>query len=112
MQTNLRETDANLDAVHLVGQLADMRANVLLLGMGGITAYYPSQVEFHTVSPYLPRGHDMFGEVLQAAHAKGIRVVGRFDFSKTSKAAFDAHPEWFFRKANGDPVIYNDLYST
>lgn len=112
MQTNLRETDANLDAAHLVGQLADMRANVLLLGMGGITAYYPSRVEFHTVSPYLPPGHDMFGEVLQAAHAKRIRVVGRFDFSKTSKAAFDAHPEWFFRKANGDPVIYNDLYST
>jgi hypothetical protein len=112
VQTNLRETDANLDAAHLVGQLADMRANVLLLGMGGITAYYPSHVEFHSISPYLPPGHDMFGDVLQAAHAKGIRVVGRFDFSKTSKAAFDAHPEWFFRKANGDPVIYNNLYST
>jgi hypothetical protein len=25
---------------------------------------------------------------------------------------YDAHPEWFFRKANGDPVIYNGLYST
>jgi len=112
VQTNLRETDANLDAAHLVGQLADMRANVLLIGMGGITAYYPTRIEFHTISPYLPPGHDMFGDVLQAAHAKGIRVVGRFDFSKTSKAAFDAHPEWFFRKANGDPVIYNGLYST
>jgi hypothetical protein len=112
VQTNLRETDANLDAAHLVGQLADMRANVLLLGMGGITAYYPSRVEFHSVSPYLPAGRDMFGDVLQAAHAKNIRVVGRFDFSKTQQAAFNAHPEWFFRKANGDPVIYNGLYST
>ena len=112
MQTNLRETDANLDAAHLVGQLAEMRANVLLMGMGGITAYYPSQIEFHSASPYLPAGRDMFGDVLQAAHAKGIRVVGRFDFSKTSQAAFAAHPEWFFRKANGDPVIYNGLYST
>jgi putative glycosyl hydrolase-like family 6 (GHL6) protein len=112
VQTNLRETDANLDAAHLVRQLADMRANVLLLGMGGITAYYPSRVEFHSVSPYLPPGRDMFGDVLQAAHAKKIRVVGRFDFSKTSEAASNAHPEWFFRKANGDPVIYNGLYST
>jgi hypothetical protein len=25
---------------------------------------------------------------------------------------FDAHPEWFFRQANGEPVIYNGLYST
>jgi hypothetical protein len=39
-------------------------------------------------------------------------VVGRFDFSKTPKAVFDAHPEWFFRQANGEPVIYNGLYST
>jgi hypothetical protein len=112
VQTNLRETDAALDANRLVNQLADMKANVLLLGMGGITAYYPTQVEFHYPSPYLPPGHDMFGDVLKLAHAHAIRVVGRFDLSKTPKAVYDAHPEWFFRKANGDPVIYNGLYST
>ena len=39
-------------------------------------------------------------------------MVGRFDFSKTRKPVFDAHPEWFFRQANGEPVIYNGLYST
>ena len=60
----------------------------------------------------LPPGRDMFGDVLREAHARKIRVVGRFDFSKTPKAVFDAHPEWFFRQANGDPVIYNGLYST
>ena len=52
------------------------------------------------------------GEVVQLAHARGIRVVGRFDLSKTRKEVYDAHPEWFFRKANGEPVIYNNLYST
>src|SRR3954454_5380486 len=83
VQTNLRETDAALDANRLVNQLADMKANVLLLGMGGITAYYPTQVEFHYRSPYLPPGHHMFGDVLKLAHAHGIRVVGRFDLSKT-----------------------------
>ena len=54
----------------------------------------------------------MFGDVLREAHASKIRVVGRFDFSKTRKEVFDAHPEWFFRQANGEPVIYNGLYST
>ncbi len=112
VQTNLRQTDAKLDAMHLVGQLADMRANVLLLGMGGIAAYYPTKLPFHYASPDLPPGHDMFGEVLSECHKRGIRLVGRFDFSKTRKEVFDAHPEWFFRKANGDPVIYNGLYST
>lgn len=112
VQTNLRETDAGLNAARLVNQLADMRANVLLQGMGGIAAYYPTAVPFHYPSAYLPPGRDMFGDVLTAAHARKIRVVGRFDFSKTRKAVFDAHPEWFFRQANGQPVIYNGLYST
>ncbi|HEY2015593.1 MAG TPA: hypothetical protein VGH38_18945 [Bryobacteraceae bacterium] len=112
VQTNLRQTDAGLDPARLVEQLADMRANVLLQGMGGIAAYYPTTTEFHYPSPQLPPGHDMFGDVLRAAHAHKIRVVGRFDLSKTPKAVFDAHPQWFFRQANGEPVIYNGLYST
>src|SRR5579863_4799694 len=112
VQTNLRQTDADLDPNRLVFQLADMRANVLLIGMGGIAAYYPTQTEFHYPSPYLLPGEDMFGEVLSKAHALHIRVVGRFDFSKTAKQVFDAHPEWFFRQASGEPVIYNGLYST
>jgi hypothetical protein len=112
VQTNLRQTDAGLDARRLAEQLADMRANVVLMGMGGIAAYYPTAVEFHYPSPDLPAGRDMFGAVLREAHARRIRVVGRFDMSKTRKAVFDAHPEWFFRQANGEPVIYNSLYST
>jgi hypothetical protein len=112
VQTNLRQTDATLDAARLAAQLADMRANVLLIGMGGIAAYYPTTVPFHYASPNLRPGRDMFGDVLREAHARKIRVVGRFDFSKTPKAVFDAHPEWFFRQANGQPVIYNGLYST
>ncbi len=112
VQTNLRQTDASLDAKRLVSQLADMRANVLLFGMGGIAAYYPTKVAFHYASPDLVPGRDMFGEVLSESHKRSIRLVGRFDFSKTRKEVFDAHPEWFFRKANGDAVIYNGLYST
>jgi hypothetical protein len=112
VQTNLRQTDAGLDPARLVDQLADMRANVLLIGMGGIAAYYPTAVPFHYASPDLPSGRDMFGDVLRNAHARKIRVVGRYDLSKTPKAVYDAHPEWFFRQANGQPVVYNGLYST
>src|ERR1700751_4156567 len=92
VQTNLRETDAGLDADHLVAQLVDMRANVLLVGMGGITAYYPTRALFQYPSPFLPPGRDMFADVLRVAHQHGIRVVGRFDFSKTSEQVFKAHP--------------------
>ena len=80
--------------------------------MGGIVAQYPTQVPFHYPSAFLPPGRDLFGDVLREAHARGIRVVGRFDLSKTQKAVYDAHPEWFFTRANGEPAIYNGLYST
>src|SRR6478735_3530229 len=57
VQTNLRETDTALDPKRLVQQLMDFPANVLLMGMGGIAAHFPSKVASHYVSPYLPAGH-------------------------------------------------------
>jgi len=111
VQTNVRETDSTLDARRLVQQVAEFPANTLLFNMGGIVAQYPTQVAFHYSSPHLPPGRDLFGEVLREAHARKIRVVGRFDLSKTQKAVFDAHPEWFFRRASGEPAVYNGLYS-
>ena len=112
IETNLMETDSVLDVDRLVEQLATFPANAVLISMGGIVAHYHPKVKFHYASPYLPPGRDMFGEMLRKAHARKIRVVGRFDFSKVRKEAFDAHPEWFFRQANGEPVIYNGLYWT
>jgi hypothetical protein len=111
LQLNLRETDAALDPQQVISQVVDFQANVVHLGMGGITAYYPTKVQYHYPSPYMPAGQDTFGELLRLAHARGIKVVGRFDLSKTKKEVYDAHPEWFFRKADGNPVIYNGLYS-
>lgn len=112
VQTNLRQTDAGLDPKGLVTELADFGGNVLHFSAGGIVAFYPTKVPFHYPSPNLPPGRDLLGEVIREAHARKIRVVGRFDLSKAQKPAFDAHPEWFFRKASGEPVIYNGLYST
>lgn len=110
VQTNLRQTDAALDPQRFVAEVADFDANVLLMSMGGIASFYPTKVQYHYVSPQIPKGHDTFGEVLRAAHARGIRVVGRFDFSKAHQDAFDAHPDWFFKKVDGKPAIYNGLY--
>ncbi len=92
--------------------VSDFGANTFLLNMGGIVAQYPTRIPFHYASAFLPPGRDLFGEVLREAHARRIRVIGRFDLSKTQKPVFDAHPEWFFKRANGEPAIYNGLYST
>jgi hypothetical protein len=111
IQTNLRELDSTLDAKRLVQQVAEFPANTLLFNMGGIVAQYPTRVALHYASPHLPPGHDLFGDVLKEAHARGLRVIGRFDLSKTQKPVFDAHPEWFFKRVNGEPAVYNGLYS-
>ncbi|MBI4893932.1 MAG: hypothetical protein HY821_25165, partial [Acidobacteria bacterium] len=112
LQTNLPEPDAATAPLVLVRDAAGLHANVLHLNMGGIAATYPTRIPFHTRSAGLGPDRDFFGAALREAHARGIRVVGRFDFSKTRKDAFEAHPEWFFRKADGSPVVYNGLYST
>jgi hypothetical protein len=112
LQTNLSETDSTVDPRTLVTAVAGAGANTFLMNMGGIVAQYPTRVPFHYPSAFLPAGRDLFGDVLRESHARGIRVVGRFDLSKTQKPVFDAHPEWFFKRSNGDPAIYNGLYST
>jgi hypothetical protein len=112
IQTNLSETNSTVDPKALVAAVAEFRANTFLMNMGGIVAQYPTRVPFHYPSAYLPAGRDLFGDVVREAHAKGIRVVGRFDLSKTQKPVYDAHPEWFFKRTNGEPAIYSGLYST
>jgi hypothetical protein len=112
VQTNLRETDTALDAKRHVGQVANFPANVLLFGMGGIVAHYTTDVPYHQRSPHMPPGQDTFGEVLREAHARGLRVIGRFDFSKAPQLAYDTNPDWFFRMADGQPSLYNGLYAT
>ena len=110
LQTNLRETDAALNPKQFIADVASFNANVLMMSAGGITALYPSKVQYEYVSPYIPPGHDTFGEVLNEAHARHIRIVSRWDFSKARKDAYDAHPEWFFKMVDGQPAIYNGLY--
>lgn len=105
VQTNLREIDSGLDPERLVRQVADFPANTLLFGCGGIVAHYPTEIPLHFRSTHLPPGRDLFGETLQAAHRRGIRVIGRFDFSKAPQPVYEAHPEWFFRTAEGQPVV-------
>ncbi len=105
LQTNLRETDSALDPHELIRQVEEFPANTLLFSVGGIVAHYPTRVRHHYPSDFLPPGRDLVGEVLREAHRRGIRVIGRFDFSRARTEVFEAHPEWFFRNHAGEPVF-------
>lgn len=110
VQTNLREIDASMDPRALIQSVREMHANVLLFNVGGIVAFYPTELELHYRNPFL--AGDLVGQVLEEAHRNGIRLVGRFDFSKATRPVFEEHPDWFWRTVQGQPVIYNGLYHT
>ncbi|WP_158241500.1 alpha-amylase family protein [Novosphingobium sp. TH158] len=108
VQTNLRLIDASLDPASLARQARDFGASAITFNVGGIYAFYPTELPLHARNPYITG--DLTGEMLAAARREGLRMVGRFDLSKGTKLAYDAHPEWFVHNRAGEPQEYNGTY--
>lgn len=111
VQTNFREIDmAGIDAESYAQSLQDFGATVVTLNAGGILASYESKLPYHTVSNYLTGSS--LKEILDACHARGIRVIARMDFSKIPYAVYEKHPDWAFRTADGGIVNQNSFVQT
>ncbi len=61
----------------LVKAVMDMGATTLVYNVGGIYAWYPTQVPFHTVNPYLPNDIDLLKEVISECHRHQIQLIAR-----------------------------------
>ncbi|MFI6832394.1 hypothetical protein ACIBG5_35155 [Kribbella sp. NPDC050241] len=112
-QTNLREIDAGLDVEKVLDYLEEFGANTWLLSVGGILSNYPTDLDFQTRNPHLaerPSG-DLVGDAVKAAARRGIRVMGRMDFSKIDHRRAEAHPDWCFVGPQGARQVYNGLTS-
>ncbi len=111
VQTNFREIDmADVDAEKFAQDLADYDATVVTLNAGGILASYPSDLPFHTVNSYLTGSS--LKEMVEACHAKGIKVIARMDFSKIPYAVYEQHPDWAFVTAEGKIIEQNGFVQT
>ena len=111
VQTNFREIDmADIDAETYASDLADFGATVVTLNAGGILASYESKLPYHMVSKYLTGSS--LKEMVDACHAKGIRVIARMDFSKIPYAVYEQHPDWAFRTSNGGIINQNGFVQT
>ena len=114
-QTNFNERDPEvLDIAWWVDYWASLKLDAVLLSGGGIMAFYPTKILYHHKSAYLG-SHDLFGDFTKAAKQRGIRVVARLDCNYAYEEAFKAHPEWFERLENGEPVRHGEspwLYKT
>lgn len=115
-RNNLRTIQLNLpayEAAHLqadsiVKDLLAFSANTLIINAGGIMAFYESKLDFHYLNPYMKPGE--LGRIVQRCHAKGIRVVVRFDFSRADISIFQKYPDWFYLSPTGKRMINTDKY--
>jgi len=107
IQTNLQVKDTPLmDGKKIANEISDMAANVLVVNVGGIYAWYQSKVKYHHINEYLPKDHDILLEIINSCHSKNIKVIARFDFSKTDDFVFQQKPQWFVRDYENKPKIY------
>ena len=54
----------------------------------------------------------MIGEVIKSLHAKNIRVIGRFDFSKLNETIAMKNTDWLYVSQRGEYVNYNEQVHT
>ena len=110
VQNNLRDIDGAMDVDALIRELKSFCCNVVMVGASGISTFFPGNLDSDVASPFL--SGDKLGEIVEKCHQAGIRVIARFDFSKTHVRLLEQHPQWYYRGMDGRPVIYNDTAQT
>jgi FAD/FMN-containing dehydrogenase len=111
-QTNITEQDpVQYDIAWWRGYWRRTEVQGVIVNAGGIVAYYPSKFPLQHRAQFL-NGRDLFGELTEAAHRDGLAVMARMDSSRTGEDAYQAHPDWFARTADGQPYRAADKYTT
>ena len=106
IQYNLQVKDTpKMNPALIAEQTERLNANALVINVGGIYAWYKSEIPHHHINEYLPGDFDLLGELLAECHARKIKVFARYDFSKADDAVFQAKPQWFVRLPDYSPRI-------
>jgi hypothetical protein len=108
VQTNLRLIDADMDCRQVARDAKRFGATAIFFNVGGIWAWYPTELPLQAVNPFLK--DDVLGKMIEACRAENLHFIGRYDLSKGTKTAYDAHPEWFCKTRDGRPFEYNGTY--
>ena len=112
IQNNIRDIDIRMDIDKQIEWLKKFDCNVFMINCGGITAFYPTQLEYQYRNPYMKENQDFIREVVEKCHANGIKVTARFDFSKTDESFYEKHPEWYTRTGTGELIHFNGIIAT
>ena len=75
IQTNLQVKDTGkMDAGKIAREIEELCGNVLVTNVGGIYAWYQSEVKYHHVNEYLPKDRDLLKELIEECHKRGMKV--------------------------------------
>src|SRR5579872_5860854 len=107
-QSNMTEHDpVVLDVDQWADYWASLKVDAVMVSVTGILAFYQTKVPYHRKGKYLG-DRDFFGECSAAAKKRGLRVIARMSPDLNWEDAVQAHPEWFERDAQGNPVRHTE----
>jgi hypothetical protein len=114
-QLNMTEHDpAVMNVEEWADYWASLKVDAVLISVTGILAFYPTAVPFHRRAKFL-NDRDFFGECCSAAKKRNIRVIARMSPDLNWEDTLKAHPEWFKRDLQGNPLQSKEeprLYET
>jgi len=101
IQTNLQVRDTKAIRPDILAeQLKQMGANALVFNVGGIYAWYDTEVLYHNKNTFLPKDFDLLNNVIEECHKREIKFIARFDFSKADDYVYLNKTQWFVRDQN------------
>ncbi len=106
LQTNFPEFYASMSTDDYVQSMLDASATAVLFNTGGITASYQTRLPYQWKNPYMG-DRDFVGELIEKLHAKGIKYIARFDFSKVHPDIAAKKPEWLYVGTNGKNLEFS-----
>ncbi len=100
----IRDVDCqDFDVQRFIDDLVAMHTSFFSFFVGGYVTTYPTDLPYQRESPYL-EGRDLAGEIIAAAHAVGIKVLGMIDLGQVPAAAARDHPDWCAQARDGTLV--------
>lgn len=106
MQYNLQVRDTPMmNPKQIAEETVELGANVVVMNVGGIYAWYPSKIPYHHINEYLPEKTDLLHNLIDEFHARNIKFVARFDFSITDDTTYLKKPQWFARHKDKSPYF-------
>ena len=73
IQTNLQVMDTpRMSAEQLAQNVVELEGNVLAVNVGGIYAWYQSEVLYHHINEWLPKERDLLGDIVRECRKRRV----------------------------------------